>query len=291
MIPPVFDYHAPAELSEVLHLLGQLGGEARVLAGGQSLLPLLKLRVIQPQAIIDLHKVRELAYVRQAPEAVQLGAMTTDREIERSRILHDLCPLLVETVQVIGDPHIRNLATVGGSVCQADPQGDLSTALLALNARVVLQSARGSRTMPLSEFIVGPLTTALQEDEVLTRVEIRVAADRATSAYLKMARRAGDFAVVGAAVMLWWDEQKRCKEARIALCGVGPKPVLLEAPAAVLRGTRCEDAAIAEAARRASAAVEPYSDPTVSAEYRRAMAAVLTKRAIAKARQGAEVAV
>ena len=286
MIPPPFEYRAPDSLSEALALLREHGGDARLMAGGQSLLPMLKLRLVRPAAIIDIGSLRELAGVTEHADAVRLGALVTERTLERT--LRQRLPLLAEAAASIGDIHIRNLGTLGGALSQADPSGDLAPAALALGATLTAQSTGGSRAVAAGDFFTGPYETCLTEDEIVTSVDIPLSDGIQGHAYVKMARRAGDYAVVGAAALVSLAPDGTCEDARIALCAAGPTAFVCEDAGRSLQGTSLTDADLAEAAALAGQAADPVSDVHASAEYRKEMTPVVVARALTQARERAD---
>ena len=285
MIPPPFEYRAAESISEALALLREHGDDARLMAGGQSLLPMLKLRLVRPAVIIDIGGLRELKEVRDEPDGLRLGALVTERTLEGG--LAERQPLLSEAAAGIGDIHIRNLGTLGGALSQADPSGDLAPAVLALRATLTAQSAGGSRAIAAGDFFTGPYDTCLADDEMVTSVEVPEADGACGQAYVKLARRAGDYAVVGAAALVSLSPDGSCRDARVALCAVGPTAFACEASGGALQGTRLTDADLSEAAALAGNAADPVSDVHASADYRRAMTPVVVTRALAKARERA----
>lgn len=285
MIPPPFEYRAPESLPEALALLREHGDEARLMAGGQSLLPMLKLRLVRPAVIIDIGRLRGLDEVTADPDSVRIGALVTERTLERT--LAERQPLLSEAAASIGDIHIRNLGTVGGALSQADPSGDLAPAALALRATLTAQSAGGSRTIAAGDFFTGPYDTCLADDEMVTSVDVPDADGARGHAYVKLARRAGDYAVVGAAALVSLSPDGACRDARVALCAVGSTAFVCEAAGGALQGTRLTDADLSEAAALAGKDADPVSDVHASAEYRRAMTPVVVSRALARARERA----
>ncbi len=300
MIPPPFEYRAPDSLPEALALLREHGDEARLMAGGQSLLPMLKLRLIRPAVIIDIGGLEELkdvgkAAVAERPGApvtadagaLRIGALVTERTLERT--FAERQPLLAEAAASIGDIHIRNLGTLGGALSQADPSGDLAPAVLALRATLTAQSAAGTRTIAADEFFSGPFDTALAEDEMVTSVDVPAPSGIRGHAYVKLTRRAGDYAVVGAAALVSLSPGGICGEARIALCAVGPTAFVSEAAGRSLQGTRLTDADLAEASALARNDADPVSDVHASADYRSAMTPVVVSRALARARERARM--
>lgn len=282
MIPPPFEYRAPDSLPEALALLREHGDEARLMAGGQSLLPMLKLRLVRPAVIIDIGGLRELTGVSEDANNVCIGALVTERTLERT--LGQRLPLLAEAAASIGDIHIRNLGTLGGALSQADPSGDLAPAALALGATLNTQSSDAGRGIAAQDFFTGPFETCLAEDEMVTSVDVPRSDGVRGHAYVKMARRAGDYAVAGAAVLVSLGPDGTCEDARIALCAAGPTAFVCEDAGRSLRGTSLTDDDLAEAAALAGKAADPVSDVHASAEYRREMTPVVVARALNKAR-------
>ncbi len=253
------------------------------MAGGQSLLPMLKLRLVRPAVIIDIGGLEDLKEVRNQPDGLRLGALVTERTLER--LPGERKALLAEAAASIGDIHIRNLGTLGGALSQADPSGDLAPAVLALGATLTAQSAGANRAIAAHEFFYGPFETALADDEMVTSVDVPDATGVCGHAYVKLTRRAGDYAVVGAAALVSLASDGACQEARIALCAVGPAAFVCEAAGRSLQGTRLTDADLAEAAALAGKDADPVSDLHASAEYRKAMTPVVVTRALARAQE------
>src|SRR5579883_1070116 len=274
-----FDYEAPATLADALDLLRERGEDARPLAGGQSLVPLLTLRLARPRLVVDLDRLHELRAVRRTPGALEVGALVRHRALERGEGLLALCPLLQEAAALIGNARVRALGTVGGSVAHADPAAELPAVLRALDGAVVLRSARGER-------FVGMLTTALAPGELLTAVRLPLPSPGAGFAVEEFSRRAGDFAVVAAVAVVELDGGAVAR-ARVALAGVGPVPARLDRLEAALRGERLESGAIRRAVAERPLEIDPEGDIHASAEYRRHLAAVLTARALERAAEAA----
>ena len=280
MIPHAFDYFAPDTLDDALALLAEHGEGAKLLAGGHSLLPAMKLRLAAPAALIDLRKIRELAFIRDDRDAVAVGALTTHAEVAKSKLLRQRAPLLAEAAAQIGDMQVRNCGTLGGAAAHADPGADYPAALLALEAEFVLSGRSGTRKVAAKDFFVDMLTTALRPLEILT--EVRFAADRARtgSAYLKLPQPASGFALVGVAVRLEMAGANKCRQARVGITGVAPKAYRALAVEKSLVGQQLDPRRIAAAASRTAQRVEPLSDLYASARYRAAMAEVFTRRAV-----------
>jgi carbon-monoxide dehydrogenase medium subunit len=286
MIPPPFDYHAPKTLPEALALLGQYGEEAKILSGGQSLLPLLKLRFASPGHLIDIGRIPGLDYVKEEGGVLKIGALVRESELERHPLITSKYPILTDTARVIADPIVRNLATVCGNLAHGDPANDHPATMLALGASVVLTGASGSRTVPVSSFFTGIFTTALTAGEVLTEIQIPVPPAGSGGAYLKLERKVGDFATAGVAAFLVIAGGSISK-AGIGLTNLGPTPINATAATAALVGKKPDEAAFAAAASLAADATSPSADRRGQPDYKKDMARVLTMRALAKAAQRA----
>ncbi len=282
MKPAPFEYHRPASLDEALALFAELGDEAKALAGGQSLVPAMNFRLARPGVLVDLNWIASLASIEEAPDGgLRIGAMTRQRAVERSPAVAARAPLLAEAMPWIAHPQIRNRGTIGGSVAHADPSAELPAVLLALDARFVARGRAGSRTIPASEFFTGILSTALAAEELLTRIEIRARPRRSGSAFVEVARRHGDYALVGVGAEVVLEEGGACAAARIALLSVGDVPVLATNAMASLAGRVPNAAAIEEAARTAAERdIDPPADIHASAAYRRHLTRVLVGRAL-----------
>jgi len=283
MKPAPFDYFAPATLDEALALLAEHGGDAKPLAGGQSLLPAMNFRLARPAVLVDLNRISELAYVR-AESGVAIGAMTRQRVVERSDVVARAAPLLAEALPSIAHPQIRNRGTVGGSIAHADPSAELPAVVLALEARFRAQGSTGERSIPAAEFFKGMLETALAPGELLIEIALPPLPARSGTAFLEVARRHGDYALVGVAGVVTLDPRGRCQSARIACLSVGDGPVLLSEAGKLLAGqSPSEELLRAAADAAATRDIDPPSDIHASAAYRRQLARVLTRRALARA--------
>ena len=278
MIPAPFEYHSPVTLKEALDLLSSREG-VKILAGGQSLVPLMKLRLAKPGTIVDLGRIPDLNYIREQGDYILLGAMTTYAQMEASALLHAHCPLLPQTAATIGDVQVRNQGTVGGSLAHADPAGDMPAAILALGAEMKAVGLKGERCIKAEDFFLGLLTSALEPDEILTEVRVPVLAQTKT-AYLKAAQRASGFAVVGIAVCLRLDQGGSCRDIAVGVTGVGDKVYRAEGVEKMLRGKSCETKLIEKAAREVTSGVDVIEDINGSKEYRSHLASVYTVRAI-----------
>ncbi len=287
MKPPRFEYFAPRTLDEALGLFAGHGDRAKLLAGGQSLIPLLNFRLAHPEALIDINRIPDLAYVRADDGGVAIGALTRQHAVERSDAVRTSVPIVAEACRLIGHLPIRHRGTIGGNLAHADPASELPAVMLALEAQLTVASAKGTRTLPADRFFVGPLSTALQTGEMLTEIRLPGLPPRTGGAFVEMARRAGDYALVGVAALVTLDGSGRCRRARVALCGVGPTPIRAGAAEDALVGQTPDGAALDEAAARAAAATSPPSDLHGSADFRRKLARHFARLAIATATERA----
>jgi carbon-monoxide dehydrogenase medium subunit len=283
MAATTFEYHAPATIQEAIALLTQYDGEAKILAGGHSLLPIMNLRLAQPKALIDIGKIPSLSGIREENGTIVIGAMTTHYMVESSTLLKQQMPILPETAAVIGDVQVRNRGTIGGSIAHADPAGDLPAAAMALDLQLKAVGPRGERTIRAREFFVDILTTALQPDEILTEIRVLAFAPRTGSAYEKFPNPASRYAIVGAAAVVTLDGNGVCQNASVGLNGITGKPVAAVGVEQALVGKRLNDQAIQEAAAKAAEGLEPLGDIFASATYRAHLARVYTRRALVKA--------
>ena len=283
MIPAAFEYHAPTSIAEAIGLLAQLGDDAKVLSGGQSLIPLMKLRLANPRHLVDINGIPGLTGIREADGFLRIGALTRESELEESDLIRTRYPLLHDTSKVIADPVVRNLATVGGNLAHADPANDHPATMLAMGAEVVAAGRGGERRIPIEAFFTGPFATALRGDEILTEIRVPVPSARSAGAYLKVERKVGDFATAAVAVQLTLRANDVCERTGIALTNVGLTPIVAEKAAAVLRGQRLDERAIEEAARLAADAARPSADLRGPVEYKKDLVRVLTTRALRRA--------
>jgi CO/xanthine dehydrogenase FAD-binding subunit len=278
--PPSFEYVAPRSLDEALASLAEHGDAGKVLAGGQSLVPLLNMRLAGPDVLIDINNVHELSGLDVWDGGVAIGALVRQSELEHAAIARQRTPLLVEAMALVGHPPIRHRGTVGGSLAHADPAAELPAAMLALEASLLVRSARGQRVVLAEEFFVGNLTTAMSPDELLTEIRVPGVPAGTGSAFLEVSRRSGDFAVCGAAALVTLDASGRVGRVRVALCGVGSGPVRARLVEQALVGELPSGAALEDASRRVVDEIDPASDIHGSAAYRRKLAVVMTRRAI-----------
>jgi CO/xanthine dehydrogenase FAD-binding subunit len=288
MKPPPFEYDDPRTLEEALGLLAEHGDEAKVLAGGQSLVPLLNFRLARPERLVDLNGIGELDYLRFENGRLRIGALTRQATLERSAEVAERVPLLTEAVKLVGHVQIRNRGTVGGSVAHADPAAELPVAFAALGARFHARSTRGERSFSPEQFFRTHLTTALEPDELLTEIELLLPPPGSGFAFLEFARRHGDFALGGAAVQALLGNDGRCEQVAIALLGAAPTPLRRPQVEAWLAGRALEETTVAEAARQAVAEIDPSGDIHGSGEYRRGLAEVMVRRALLLAAERAQ---
>ncbi len=283
MIPGSFDYHAPKTLAEAIALLGRYGEEAKVLSGGQSLLPLLKLRLGSAGHLVDIGKIPDLEYIREDGGFLKIGGRTLESALERSDLVRKRYPLLADTAAVIADPLVRNLATVGGNLAHGDPANDHPATMLAYGAEVVATGPKGARTIPINKFFTGLFATALAADEILTEIRIPVPKGASGGAYVKLERKVGDFATAATAAQVTLGKGGEIEKAGIGLTNAGPIPIQATAAEQFLKGKKADAATIAEAARLAVQATSPSADRRGAVEYKKDMARVLTGRALTKA--------
>jgi len=289
MKPAPFDYFAPGTADEALALLDEHGDAAKPLAGGQSLIPAMNFRLARPQVLVDLNRAADLSYIRSDKAGLAVGAMTRQRAVERSDLVARAAPLLAEAMPWIAHPQIRNRGTVGGSLAHADPSAELPAVALALEARFRARSAAGERSIAVADFFKGMLETALQPGELLVEVTLPALPPRTGTAFLEVARRHGDYALVGVAVVVTLDPKGRCQAARIACLSVGDGPVLAVEAGKTLVGQKRSDELLRAAADAAAKDdVDPPSDIHASAAYRRRLVAALTRRALGRAFERAE---
>jgi CO/xanthine dehydrogenase FAD-binding subunit len=283
MKPPRFDYLLPRSLDEALGLLAQHGEEAKILAGGQSLVPLLNFRLIRPTYLVDVNEIPGLDGIRVDDGRLIIGAMTRQRAAETSAVVRERSPLLAEAMPQIGHVQIRNRGTVGGSLAHADPAGELPAVVAALDGELVLKSRRGERRLTPEQFFVGYLTTATEPDELLVEARVPVTPPRTGAAFLEVSRRHGDFALVGVAAIVSVDAGGVCTACAVALTGVGPTPVVARDAARALVGVKPTAEACDDVGRRVASTLRPDSDLHASADYRKHLGGVLTRRALARA--------
>jgi carbon-monoxide dehydrogenase medium subunit/6-hydroxypseudooxynicotine dehydrogenase subunit alpha len=283
MKPAPFEYFAPRTLDEALELLAQDPEESKILAGGQSLVPMMNFRLAQPERLIDLNRVDGLDYIERRNGHIAIGAMTRHVTVEHSELVLKELPLLGQAIKWVGHEQIRNRGTIGGSVVHADPAAELSAALAALEGRMRVRSATGERALPWSEFFVFGFMTALEADEILVEIEVPALGPDTRTAFVEFARRHGDFALGGAAAVLETDTDGTCRAARLSLLAAAPTPVRATRAEELLTGSAIDDAAIAAAADAAVDGVEPTGDIHGSTQYRVKLLRTMAQRALAAA--------
>ncbi|HUJ76274.1 MAG TPA: xanthine dehydrogenase family protein subunit M [bacterium] len=282
MIPQGFDYHAPTSLSAAVALLQQHGENAKILSGGHSLVPLMKLRFAQPGVIVDINGIPGLDYLKEEKGQLLIGALVRESDLEASPLIASKFPLLLDAARMIADPQVRNRATICGNLAHGDPANDHPAVMLALGAQVVLQG-RSERTLPVTQFFLDTLSTALKPDEVLREIRIPIPPARSGGCYLKLERRVGDFAIVAVGVQVTLDDAGKVKSAGIGLTNVAPVPVKATKAEQFLAGKEPSEANLAQAGQLAEQASSPASDTRAPAEYKRAMVKELTIRALRRA--------
>ena len=283
MIPAQFDYQAPTTIDEALSLLSTNVDDAKILAGGHSLIPAMKLRLAQPAMLVDLARIKDLSYIREEANSILIGAMTTHYEIESSSLLKGICPLLPECASHIGDVQVRNKGTIGGSVAHSDPAGDWPAAIIALNAEMITVGKNGERTIKADDFFVDFLTTALEPGEILRQIHIPKPAGRFGHSYQKVRHPASGFAVVGVAVSLNLKPDSSCETAGVGITGVAARAYRAAKVEAALINKQIDETVAADAAAHACDGVEINADLYASADYRKHLAQVYTRRAIQSA--------
>lgn len=283
MIPAAFDYFSPGSLSEAIGLLQQHGSEAKILAGGQSLIPLMKLRMAQPKKVIDLNRISGLAYIKEADGFLTIGALTRESDLDSSDLIRGKYPILADTAMVIADPLVRNMATVGGNLAHADPANDHPATMLALGCEVVATGPKGARKIPIGEFFTDIFTTSLKPDEILTEIRIPVQPARSGGAYFKVERKVGDFAAAAVAAQVTLDARDVVQRVGIGLTNVGATPIKAVRAEKALQGKPADEKNIQEAARIAAEEAQPSDDLRGPADYKRSLVRVLTMRALRKA--------
>src|SRR5215213_1450891 len=290
MKPAAFEYHAPDSVEEALFLLHNSGSDAKLLAGGQSLVPAMNFRVVQPSLLIDLNRIKELGYIHEDRERLRIGAMTRERHLELDASIAQWSPLLHEAAPNIAHPQIRNRGTIGGSIVNADPAAELPVLMLALDAELKARSTAGERWITADDFFVGMFTTALEPDEMLVEIELPFLPVRTGWSFLEVAPRAGDYAMMGVAALVRLDEVGRCKEAKLVYLNAGDGPVNAKEAAQLLTGELPSEELIDSAAAMASGQeINPFGNIHASVDYQRHLANVLTKKALKIAmKRGAE---
>ena len=283
MIPANFDYHAPSTLDEALGLLEKLGDEAKILAGGHSLIPMMKLRFAEPEHLIDLGNIPDLSYINIEGDTLKIGAMSREVNLEENKKVNAIFPIFGDAAKLIADPQVRNFGTIGGNIAHGDAANDHPAVMLALNAEIEIIGKKGKRTVGIDDFFYGFYSTAVEEGEILTEIRIPIPSGKFGNAYHKNERKVGDYATGGVAVALELDETGTCQYAGIGLTNVNPTPLRATRSEKVLVGTKLEKASIETAAQYASEDCHPSADLRGDEDYKRRIIKVLTKRMIYKA--------
>ena len=283
MIPRSFEYFSPRTLEEALSLLQKLGPEAKLLSGGQSLIPMMKLRLVSPPYIVDINRIPGLDYIKESDGQLRIGALAREHQLETSDLIKSKFPILSDTAKVIADPLVRNQSTVCGNLAHGDPANDHPATMLALGATIMATGPTGGREIAIEEFFPGLFTTALAADEILTEIRIPLPPPKSGGAYLKLERKVGDFATAGVAVQLTLDGAGVCQRAGVGLTNVGLTPIKAKQTEAFLTGKTLDDATIKNASDIAASEAQPMDDIRGSADYKRDLVRVLASRALTRA--------
>ena len=287
MIPPSFEYLRPKSISEAIQMLQQHGDDAKILSGGQSLIPMMKLRLARPGIVIDINRIAGLSHIKEEGGFLKIGGLAREAELESSPLVRSKYPILADTTHVIADPQVRNLATVGGNLAHGDPANDHPATMIALGAEVLANGPKGERVIPIEDFFVSLFTTALKPDEILTEIRVPMPQARSGGTYQKLERKVGDFATAAVAVQLTLDAQGACQKVGIGLTNVGATPIKARKAESSLQGKKLDDARIAEAAQLAADQAEPGADLRGPAEYKKGLVKELARRALVIARDRA----
>jgi carbon-monoxide dehydrogenase medium subunit len=285
MIPQSFEYYRPETLPEAVALLEQHGDAAKILSGGQSLIPMMKVRLARPEYLIDINQIVGLHYIKEENGYLKIGGLTREADLEASDLIRAKYPIILDTASMIADPQVRSLATVGGNLAHGDPANDHPATMLALGAEIIAFGPRGERNIPVRDFFLSVFTTALEHGEILTEIRIPVPRGRGGGAYFKLERKVGDFATVGVAARVTIDAAGICQEAGIGLTNVGATPLKADRAADFLRGKTLDETNIKQAGEFAAEVAQPSSDLRGPVEYKIAMVKELTKRALTRARE------
>jgi carbon-monoxide dehydrogenase medium subunit len=283
MIPPSFEYLRPKTVPEAVAMMQQHGDEAKILSGGQSLIPMMKLRLARPAVLVDINRISGLSYVKEEGGYLKIGGLTREAELEASPLVRSKYPILFDTANVIADPQVRNMATVGGNLAHGDPANDHPATMVTLGAQVIATGPKGERVIAIEDFFVSLFATALQHEEILTEIRIPVPPARSGGAYFKLERKIGDFATAAVAAQLALDENGVCETVGIGLTNVGPAPVKARKAEEFLRGKKPDESNIAQAAQLAADESTPSPDLRGPVDYKKGLVKELTKRALTRA--------
>jgi carbon-monoxide dehydrogenase medium subunit len=287
MIPQSFEYFRPGTLAEAIALLQEHGDGAKILSGGQSLIPMMKVRLARPEFIIDINRLADLQYIKEEGGYLKIGGLTREADLDSSSLIRAKYPIILDTAATIADPQVRNLATVGGNLAHGDPANDHPATMLALGAEIIATGQGGERTIPITNFFLSVFTTALEHGEILTEIRIPIPPSASGGAYLKLERKVGDFATVGVAAQVTLDDNGVCRRAGIGLTNVGATPIKAGRAEDFLVGKTVDERQISQAAQLAAEEAQPSSDLRGPAEYKVSMIRELTKRALVRASERA----
>jgi carbon-monoxide dehydrogenase medium subunit len=283
MIPPAFEYLRPNTVPEAIAFLQQYGDDAKILSGGQSLIPMMKFRLARPSHLIDINRISGLSYIKEEGGYLKIGGLVREAELEDSPLIRQKYPILFDTSRVIADPQIRNRATLAGNLAHGDPANDHPATMMALGAQIVAMGPQGERVIPIESFFITLFTTDLQHDEIVTEIRIPTPPARSGGAYLKLERKVGDFATAAVAAQLTVDQEGTCQKAGIALTNVGAIPIKVAKGEEFLQGKKLDETNVTQAAQLAAEAAQPSSDLRGPEEYKRALVKELTRRALVRA--------
>jgi carbon-monoxide dehydrogenase medium subunit len=283
MIPAAFEYLRPKTIPEAIGFLQQYGDDAKILSGGQSLIPMMKFRLARPAYLIDINRIAGLSYIREEGGYLRIGGLTREADVEGSALIHAKYPILADTARVIADPQVRNMATLAGNLAHGDPANDHPATMIALGAEVVASGPKGERVLPVDSFFVTLFTTQLEHDEIVTEIRIPVPPPRSGGAYIKLERKVGDFATAAVAAQLTLDAAGACEAVRIGLTNVGATPIKAAKAAEFLAGKNLDEANITRAAQLAADEAQPSADLRGPEEYKRGLVKELTRRALRRA--------
>jgi aerobic carbon-monoxide dehydrogenase medium subunit len=287
MIPPAFEYMRPNTIPEAIALLQQHGEDAKILSGGQSLIPMMKLRIARPAYLVDINRISGLSYIKEERGFLRIGGLTREAELESSPLVRLKYPILLDTAHVIADPQVRNLATVAGNLAHGDPANDHPATMIALGAQVVATGSAGERIIPIEEFFLSLFSTALQPGEILTEIRVPVPTVKSGGAYFKLERKVGDFATAAVAAQVTLDSNGAVQKVGIALTNVGPTPIKAKKAEDFLRGKKLDEANVRQAGQLAGDEAQPSSDLRGPAEYKKGLVKELAKRALSRAAERA----
>lgn len=283
MIPPAFEYVRPKTLPEAIAFLQQYGDDAKILSGGQSLIPMMKFRLARPSHLVDINRISGLSYIKEEGGYLKIGGLVREAELEDSPLIRQKYPILFDTSRVIADPQVRNMATLAGNLAHGDPANDHPATMMALGAEIVAVGPQGERVIPVGSFFITLFTTDLRHDEIVTEIRIPTPPPRSGGAYLKLERKVGDFATAAVAAQVTVDQGGICQKAGIALTNVGATPIKAARAEEFLQGKKLDDTNITQAAQLAAEAAQPSSDLRGPEEYKRGLVKELTRRALVRA--------